>query len=181
MNSSQSVSALSLSPCAKTQQCFCNHSTSLERLTVQISWTMWISFILFFFRKHHTSPFHIKASVSPSQHHCLGPSSCVHAWWWRPMIISVSPSGTQVCGGGPPASVIRHRGQTRAGLERLRHVPREGSTPPLLHPHPSEDSLFTAPDGGWSWVLMNAILHDPQNNSRPENYIWPHLGGGQKS
>lgn len=31
--------------------------------------------------------------------------------------------------GGPPASVICHRGQTRARLERLRHVPGEGSTP----------------------------------------------------
>lgn len=60
---------------------------------------------------------------------------------------------------GPPASVIRHQGQTRAMLERLRHVPREGSTP--FPPRPSEDSLFTPPDGGWIWVLMNAILRDP--------------------
>lgn len=47
-------------------------------------------------------------------------------------------SGTQVCGGAHPPPVIRHRGQTRARLDRLRHVPREGSTAPstLLHPAP---------------------------------------------
>lgn len=64
-------------------------------------------------------------------------------------------AGTQVCGGGggggrgAPAKGPSHSG--------LRHVPREGPTPPP--PLPSEDSLFTPPDGGWLWLLMNAILH----------------------
>lgn len=135
----------------------------------------WLSTILLFTSalqhfmtpwKHYTSPIIIKHPSFPHSfteekpNESINPSPSAHAWWWRPLIIRISLRGTQVCGGGPPASVIRHRGQTRASLERLRHVPREGSTPPSP-PRPSEDSLFTPPDGGWIWVLMNAILHQP--------------------
>lgn len=108
---------------------------------------------------------HNEASISPSQRHgekpnerCK-PSSSVHAWWRWPLIISVSLSGTQVCGGAllPLWSVTKaRRGPGWSGLGTCR-----GRALPPLRPRPSEDSLFTPPDGGWIWVLMNAILHDP--------------------
>lgn len=72
---------------------------------------------------------HLLTHWSPSPNESINPSPSVHAWWRRPLIISNSPRRDTGVRRGPPASVIRHRGQTRASLLRLRHVPREGSTP----------------------------------------------------
>lgn len=112
---------------------------------------MWASFICLFtsFNKHLKFP-------TSSQYHCNKPrAQCLGE---RLMMVAEWVTGVQR---GPPVSVICHRGQTWARLERLRHVPREGSIPlPPPLSQPSEDSLFTPPDGGWIWGLMNAILHN---------------------
>lgn len=105
---------------AKIQQCFCRHSTPLERLTVQFLWdvlerTMSISFIPFITSGTNTSSdsvetlhfYHNKASIFSSQLHCEKtklkhqPRSLCACLMMEATDHQHRLSGTQVCAEGP--------------------------------------------------------------------------------